>query len=257
MQNIINKIQSGEITNSQLLTELVNYDNKSSDEYNEIVGILESRDKSIAELEHVASKQHEAMLTQRSNEEIYKKNQIDLKKQSIAYQQKNQQLEHQLSVVKKEQKKQREQIKRNKSAMAQRDARIKKLEKQSKQDARGAKLHPLTTIYSKGESVLQVYPQPLELGIDGKQSKQIALLYTNRKGCFVTAFLDNNHEVAFSSFVNQDAEIADRTRALIQKNTMQVPNEVAEFCQTWLYRVNIINKMSLNEMDMACFDGDE
>jgi len=152
--------------------------------------------------------------------------------------------------MKKEAKASKEQIKRNKSALAQRDAKLKKLGKLTKES--GIKLHELNTVYCKGDDVLLIYPTKLTLGIDGVKQEQIALLYTDRKGCYTTAFLNNDDKVAFTTFISDTADISDQTRKLINKNCMSVSDDAAEFAQQWLYRVNRAQNMKLNAFDIAC-----
>jgi hypothetical protein len=251
MQNIINAIQSGDITNNKLLQDLTIYNDKVVDEFDEVMDALENRNTSLDEQSHVLKKQHEALLKQDSDKKIFLKNEDDLKKQSIAFQVENKNLKHQLSVMKKEAKASKEQIKRNKAALAVRDSKLKKVNSHTKET--GIKLHELNTIYCKGEDVLLIYPTKLTLGIDGVKQEQIALLYTDRKGCFTTAFLDNNDEVSFSTFISDKADISDQTRKLINKNCMNISDDAAEFAQQFLYRVNRVQNMKLNQFDLTCF----
>jgi len=241
MQNIINEITE----------KLAEYESKSVDDYNEIHDTLLLRDKALAEQYEVLEKQHLALLKQDADKKIFLKNEGDLKNQSIAFQVENKNLKHQLAVMKKEAKASKEQIKRNKAALAQRDAKLKKVSKPIKEG--GIKLHELNTIYCKGEDVLLIYPSKLTLGIDGVKQEQIALLYTDRKGCFTTAFLNNDDEVAFSTFIDDKADISEQTKKLINKNCMKISDESAEFAQQWLYRVNRVQNMNLNQFDLTCF----
>ena len=241
MQNIINEITE----------KLAEYESKSVDDYNDIHDTLLLRDKALAEQYEVLEKQHLALLKQDADKKIFLKNEGDLKNQSIAFQVENKNLKHQLAVMKKEAKASKEQIKRNKAALAQRDAKLKKVSKPTKES--GIKLHELNTIYCKGEDVLLIYPSKLTLGIDGVKQEQIALLYTDRKGCFTTAFLNNDDEVAFSTFIDDKADISEQTKKLINKNCMKISDEAAEFAQQFLYRVNRVQNMNLNQFDLTCF----
>jgi len=251
MENILKAIQSGDMTDNKLLELLVKHEDKNVDDYNEIHDTLILRDKALTEQSAILKKQHEALLKQDGDKKIFQANEQSLKTQSIAFQVENENLKHQLSVMKKEAKASKEQIKRNKAAIAQRDAKLKKASKPTKET--GIKLHELNTIYCKGEDVLLIYPTKLTLGIDDVKQEQIALLYTNRKGCFTTAFLDNNDEVAFSTFIDDKAEISEQTRKLINKNCMQISDDAAEFAQQFLYRVNRVQNMKLNQFDLTCF----
>ncbi len=251
MQNILELIQSGDITTNKLLQSLVQHEDKQVEEFNEVITTLEERDTQLQEHSDILAKQHEALLKQEKDKKTLIANEQDLKRQSVSFQQENKTLRHQLEVAKKEAKATKEQTKRNKAAMKVKDQKIAAFGKK-KAPAQDGQLHPLNTVYCVGESVLLIYPQPLELGIDGTKSKQITLLYTNRKGCFLTTYLDNENNVAFSHFINEDADISDRTRKLIIKNTLGIPDDVAEFAQSWLYRVNIVQKMNLEPLDLIC-----
>ena len=254
MQNIINKIQSGDITNNQLLQDLTVYNDKVVDEFDEVMDALDDINSKLEEQNYILEKQNEALQVQEKNKAVLLKNEEDLKKQSVLFQQKAANLEHQLKVTRKELKTSKEQIKRNKAGIAQRDAKIKKLESKSKGKViTDETLQPLTTVYSKDEDVLLIWPSQLELGVNGKKSKQTALLFTDRQGCYVTCFLDENNEVGFSTPIRNDAEISDRTKLIIQKNCLQVSNETAEFAQDWLYRVNVIQKGIIKPIDLTCF----
>lgn len=256
MQNIINKIQSGDISQNFLIDALIQHENKSVDEFNEVMDALDDRNSKLEEQNYILEKQNEALQVQEKNKAVLLKNEDDLKKQSVLFQQKAANLEHQLKVARKELKASKEQIKRNKKSMTAKDARIKRLERQGKGKViTDETLQPLTTVYSKDEDVLLIWPSQLELGVNGKKSKQTALLFTDRQGCYVTCFLDENNEVGFSTPIRNDAEISDRTKLIIQKNCIQVSNETAEFAQDWLYRVNVIQNGVIKPIDLTCFKG--
>ena len=116
-------------------------------------------------------------------------------------------------------------------------------------------LQPLTTVYTKGEEVLLIWPSQLELGVNGTKSKQTVLLYTDREGCYTTCFLDENNEVGFTTPIRNNAEISEQTRKLINKNCMQISEECKDFAQSWLYRLNVIQKGTIKPIDMTCFKG--
>jgi hypothetical protein len=250
MENILKAIQSGDITDDKLLELLVKNENKNVDDYNEIHDTLLLRDKALNEQSSILEKQHLALLKQDADKKIFIENEGSLKAQSIGFQVENKNLKHQLAVMKKEAKASKEQIKRNKAAIAQRDAKLKKASKPAKES--GIKLHELNTVYCKGEDVLLIYPSKLTIGVDGVKQEQIALLYTNRKGCFITAFLNNDDEVAFSTFIDDKADISEQTKKLINKNCMNISDDAAEFAQQFLYRVNRVQNMKLNAFDFAC-----
>ena len=93
MQNIIEQLQSGDITNNQLLQQLTTYENKVVDEYNEVIEAIEDRNTKLEEHSMVLEKQDQALRKQQSNEKTLIKNQDDLKKQSVAFQLSNKTLE--------------------------------------------------------------------------------------------------------------------------------------------------------------------
>ncbi len=59
MQNIIEKIQSGELSQKQLIAELVAYENNTVDEYNAVVDIAEQHQAQITALEKAAAAREE------------------------------------------------------------------------------------------------------------------------------------------------------------------------------------------------------
>lgn len=254
MQNIIEKIQNGDITDNELLTAIVANENKHVDEYNNVSTLLGLRDEEITNQNYTLLMQDKAIRKQVDNETIFKKNQTDIKKQSVAFQLENKTLKHQLAVLKKEAKATKEQTKRNKASNNALTAKIERLQK-SKPKTDKTALHEMACVYSKGRDVLLVYPAKLELGIEDKRQDQVVLLYTDRKGCFVTVFLDNEDEVSCSSYINDDANVADRTKVLIRKNSMTISKEAAEFAQTWLIRVNRMQNMQIQPIDLTCFEG--
>ena len=255
MQNIIEKIQDGDITNNKLLQELTTYENKVVDEYNAVIDAIEERNTQLEEHSHVLEKQDQAIRKQQENEKTLLKNQEDLKKQSIAFQLSDKTKEKQIIVLRKEAKAAKEQQKRNLAAAKAKDARIKKLEAElAKTKKADNQISPLNTIYSKGQDVLLIYPSKLTIGVDGSKKEHTCLLYTDRLGSFVTVFLDNENEVAFSSYVKDRDSVNSRTLALIDKHCMAVSEEAAKFAEEWLYRVNILNKGVINPIDMVCYN---
>ena len=251
MQNIIDKIQTGDISNNQLLQQLTTYNDKTVDEFNEVVDKVEELSDSLESQNNILVKQHAALLKQDNDKKIFQANEESLKKQSVAYQLENQTLKRQIVIMKKDTKAIKEQVTRLKASSKLRDSKIKKLEK-AKASKKDTKMDALDTIYCKNQDVLVVYPAKLLLGFEDSKQQQVVLLYTDRKGCFVTCFLNSDNEAAFSSFIDEDAGISDQTRKLINKNTLQVPDDVAEFAQQWLYRINVIQKMEINAIDLVC-----
>ena len=242
MQNIINNLDDW--NKKTLIAELVAFNDKTVDEYNEACEIVENNQAYIAEIESkntdcmaALAKQHEALI-------MLKKNKDTLLNRTTIAQNKCDSLEHQLSVLRKESKAQREQIKRNKAAIKQRDAKLSKLEKfkGKKEDT----VKPMKTVYLRDTHVLQVYPSRIE----GKFGDQVVLLYSPMNGCYVTCYLDENNELSHSSFINDDSKASERTIALINNNTMQIPDDVKEFAAVWLYRVNVKQKRTLMTSDL-------
>ena len=244
MQELINKINSGELSNKQIIEELVVFNDKTVDEYNEACDIIENSrahleelEKTNAEYEHTLKMQHEALLKLKTNQDL-------IKNKTTIYKNKAESLEHQLSVMRKENKSQREQIKRNKAAIKQRDAKLAKLEKfkGKKEDT----VKPMKTVYMRDNHILQVYPSRIE----GKFGDQVVLLYSPMNGCYITCFLGENNELTHSSFINSDSTASERTKTLIKNNTMQIPDDVKDFAVSWLYRINIKQKMILAPSDL-------
>lgn len=251
MQNIIDMIQNGDITNNQLLQKLTTLHNDNCDEVDGLQTLLSLKDKALEEQSYILVKQNEALQVQDKNKSTLLLNEQSLKQQSVSFQLECKNLKHKLNVLTNEAKAAREQTKRNKAAIKLRDDKIARLEKAKSEDVN--LLGSLATVYSKGDDVLLIYPARLTVGVDGKRQEQAVLLYSNREGCFVTCFLDNDDEVACSTFINNDAPIKEQTRALINKHTMSMSDEAAVFAQSWLYRVNRVQGMKINKIDMACF----
>ena len=243
MKNIIEKL-------SEILIE---HENKSVNDYNNIFDENETLRSTIKELEHIVTTQHEAILKQTHTESTLKKVSESSLKQATAAILKLSETNHKLSVSKKDDKAKKEQVVRLKASNKVLESKVKRLEKK-KPSTQNDKLQPLTTVYCKGDDVLLVFPSLLEFGVDGEKKKQATLLYTNKTGCFVTCFLKNDNEVSFSTPINDKSEISQQTRNLIEKNCMSIPNEAADFAQSWLYRVNIQQGTTINPIDLTCFN---
>ena len=74
MQNIINDIQSGDITGNKLIELLVKHEDKNVDDYNEIHDTLILRDKALTEQSAILEKQHLALLKQDGDKKIFEAN---------------------------------------------------------------------------------------------------------------------------------------------------------------------------------------
>lgn len=244
MQTLIEKITA----------QLVEHENKSVEEFNAVFDENETLRKSLSDAEHVLMVQNEAITKQAKSESNLKLSLDDLKKQSVAFQLENKTLMHQIIAMRKEARAQREQVKRNKAANTTLKARVERLQKTKAADGTNT-ISNLTCIYSVGDDALFVFPNPLTIGVDGTVDKQVILLYTNHSGCFVSVFLDSNDEVGASTFINKDSDIADRTKELIKKNTMQISDTAAEYAEQWLIRVNRHQRGRVNDIDLVCMKG--
>jgi hypothetical protein len=265
MQNIINDITA----------KLAAYENNQVDEYNEVVAALEESESrvaqyavtmleqnelikkqvaQIADKDNVLEVQHKAILVQDKNKNALVAHDSKLKKQAVAFQLENKSIKNQLEVNKKKLKSLKEQIKRSENAIQARDIKIKNLESRVKHSKSGD-LGQLTTVYSKGNDVLLVYPSKLTIGTDAGKKEQVVLLYTNREGCFVTCVLGENNELNCSTFIDNNADISDRTKSTINRYTMSITSEAEAFAKEWMHRVNVTQKMQLHPADIKCFKG--
>ena len=234
---------------AKLSEQFLTFANDQTDEYNGIMDIVDSKNNDIQDKDNVLANQHKARLVQQEHErKILDANKL-LNNQSRIYDNENKALKHQLDVLKKEAKTQKEQTKRNQKSIKAKEARIAKLEKGNKSDLQ---LQQLTTVYHKGNDQLIIWPRSMKIGIVGDEWEQTVLLYTNSRGCFVTLFLDRENEAHCSTFMNDFSGTKDQTRKLINKNTMQVPEEVAEFAKNWMYKVNVMNDGKLEPIDLIC-----
>lgn len=267
MQNIINLIESGDITNNDLLTKLIEYENEQVNDYNKLIDKNHELQQSVDDIQHTLEMQHEALLLQDENEKILRANEKDFEAANksltagikaledkamqaiaIAKERKTaaETAEHQLKVARKEIKAFKEQVKRNKAAMSVRDAKLAKLEKQATEHRKSAKtMGELVQIASIENEQLLMFPT--RQIVNGK--RQSVLLYTNGSGCYLTAHLVDG-QPAFSNFINKDCNLAERTKQMIINNCMDASPRIQEISAQWLYKVNIMQNCDVKLDDM-------
>lgn len=118
-----------------------------------------------------------------------------------------------------------------------------------------ADIPQLNTIYDAKEEVLIVYPQIHRMNNGTSIVEQAVLLYTDRRGCFLTVCLDDNNEATFSSPLRPN-NLSERTIETYRKHSISPSKEVQEFATKWLYRINIEQKTKVEKVDLVKFTGE-
>lgn len=245
--------------------------NKDVQEYNSAINDIESLEAEVARLKAtnaesdlVLKNQHEALQvldkSNRSLEAAYnaaKKDMTLLQSQITMLNRELKAEKHKNEVAKKELKPLREQVKRLKAANVAKDKSAKK-SNAIKLDKDGCIANPdlgwLYTCFinkqSDYEEILQVYPHRLTLRHeDNSVSEQYTLLYTDKRGAYITAALEDENLVWSEQLVFDDAT-PERTRTLASKFTMKPSKEAESFAKTWLYTVNIIQGGRIKPTDL-------
>lgn len=277
MQEIINEVIAGTLNTNQLLTKLHTFGDDSAKEFNalfdesamqkSIITDLEAlrveHEKALTETGQVLKAQHEAVELQAANEKALIKNNEMLKK--IAMTERNNYTvlkeaslakDLAISTTKKELK---EAKKKEKDAKALNIIKQKKIDrlmknKPSKELPIEGMIH---TVYAVNDEIFQLYPPTLTCGLGGKvQDKMVVLLFTNRNGCFITAsYFDD--DIIFSSWLNPDNTLAEKTLKTIENNTTLPSDEAKDFALSWLRRVNVTQKGKLTKRDTLTYRGNE
>ena len=157
--------------------------------------------------------------------------------------------DHELTVLKKEKKALKEQVKRLQAANKAKEA---KLSKQTESKGINQSELPWFTVWERDDEVLIPCPKKLTMGTpDGKKDfgSQVTLMYSDKSGTYLTAILDDNNEVMFSSPVLFSDDTPERTKKICEKFTMKPSDEAREFCREWLYRINVVQKGIVKKSD--------
>ena len=247
MQNIINQIQSGDINTNQLLQQLTTYESKAVDDFNESLDRNDAIAKELESAHYTLKKQHEAILKQVDNEEIYKDNQAYYQSVNKAMIDSCKVSDHKLSVEKKEHKAAKEQIKRNKAAATMKDKKIDALTKQlDKLKTNQKSMGELVQIAHIEDEQLLMFPT--RQIVNGKRSA--VLLYTNGNGCYLTGHLVGE-KAAFSTFIKRDSKLADKTKIMIENNSMKPSERIEEIAGKWLYKINVMQNCDIKAEDLT------
>ncbi len=254
-------------TIDQIISELVNLNNSHVDEFNQLADTCELQQRELVDLNKwkadslkTLDAQHKAIEIQQQREQKLKaeSNMLSIKAG------KSESLEHELKVLRKESKTQKEQVKRLKAASVEKEKKIKRLEKSSIGGAiKGAvskqgfinnpdlgAIYTLFTNNSNNGEIIQLYPHSLTMRESDKEFKGYVLLHTDNSGAFTTVILNSDHESECVVPIRFSEDTPERTKNLCQKFVTMISPQAAEFCQQWLYRVNVIQQGKLNVSDL-------
>ena len=109
------------------------------------------------------------------------------------------------------------------------------------------------TIYSNSnlESLI-LHPQRHDVhSKEEHPDGSVVLLYTNNTGTYLTCAYSTQYGAAFSSFLNRDNNLADRTKNILMKNSIKPSIQIIEFAKKWLKKVNIDQQAVPNSIDVS------
>lgn len=161
-----------------------------------------------------------------------------------------------LKVANKDLKQAKQNASKHKASNASLLKRNERLTKEAKAERakRVVDIPQLNTVFEIENEVLIVYPQIHKMNNGTKMVEQAVLLYTDMRGCFLTAYLDENNEAVFSSPMRPN-DLSERTIATYRKHSISPSQEAQDFATKWLYRVNIQQKTKVERIDLVKFTG--
>lgn len=251
----------------EIVKELVDLNNHHVDEFNQLADTCELQQRELIDLNKWKSDSVKTLEAQHKAIEIQQQRESKLKAEAnmLAIKANNTSaLEHELRVLRKESKAQKEQVKRLKAANVEKEKKIKRLEKNSVTTvAKGVvskqgfidnpdlgAIYTLFTNNSNNGEIIQLYPHSLTMREYGKEFKGYVLLHTDNSGAFTTVMLNSDHETECIVPIKFAEDTPERTKNLCQKFVTMISPQAAEFCQQWLYRVNVIQKGKLKINDL-------
>lgn len=161
-----------------------------------------------------------------------------------------------LKIANKDLKQAKQNANKHKTNNATLTKRNERLTKEAKQErTKGvADIPQLNTIFEADNEILIVYPQIHKMNNGTSMVEQAVLLYTDRRGCFLTVCLGDDNEAIFSSPLRPN-DLSERTIATYRKHSISPSSEAQEFATKWLYRVNIQQKTKVEKVDLIKFTG--
>ena len=250
-----------------IIKELIDLNNNHVDEFNQLADTCELQQRELIDLNKWKSDSVKTLEAQHKAIEVQQQRESKLKAEAnmLAIKANNAStLEHELKVLRKESKAQKEQVKRLKAANVEKEKKIKRLEKSSVATVTkgivskqgfidnpdlGA-IYTLFTNNANNGEIVQLYPHSLTMREQGKEFKGYVLLHTDNTGAFTTVVMNSEHEVDCVVPIRFDDDTPERTKNLCQKFVKGISEEAKVFCQQWLYRVNVIQKGKLKINDL-------
>lgn len=244
---------------NEAVQAIIDHNNTQVDEFNELFDKYEAVENKNEELLKKQSKTDEVMNAQHK---AIKKNFEDnvALKQSLSTLKTTS--DHQIKQQNKELKELKDANKKLKAANNEKQKKIDRLLKSTKLkndplavDKDGFINHELGwlyTIYQSKEEVLQIYPHELTLGHQsGDKTVQIPLMYSNKSGSYLSAVLNADNELEWSSVIEFEDDTPERTKKTVNKFLSLKPSEkVQTIAKAWLYKVNIMQNRRIKQEDV-------
>ena len=244
---------------NEAVQSIIDHNNAQVDEFNELFDKYEAVDSENEELLKKQSKTDEVMEAQHK---AIKKNFED----NVALKQRLSTLkttsDHQIKQQAKELKELKDTNKKLKSANNEKQKKIDRLMKSTKLkndpiavDKDGFINHELGwlyTIHQSKDEVLQIYPHELTLSHEsGGKTVQIPLIYSDKSGSYISAVLNSDNDVEWSSVAVFEDDTPERTKNMVKKFLMLKPSkEVQAIAKAWLYKVNIMQNRRIKQEDV-------
>lgn len=147
--------------------------------------------------------------------------------------------------------------KKNNDTLSKKVTRLTKENKElaTSGNSNGGVIPPLNCVYSVDNEMLLIFPQRHVMHNGDSMIEQTVLLYTDLRGVYLTACLDDSYEAVFSSPLKPDCGLSERTVETYRKNSIRPSDEARQFASAWLYRVNVEQNMKVERVDMITFKG--
>lgn len=266
-----------------LVTEIHNAWNTECDQFDTMVDTLELRDSTIevqqrnidtltTREKHWRTQAEAANRASERNGSLYRNTKVDLDKTEKQLKK----VERELEVERKDHKKTKDQVRRNKTSGDKYKTRCDHLEKGHKElradisklelinKALNADLgkavnelakFKMATVWAEDGEALFILPNMLTVKIEGKKAprKAFTLLYTDSCGIWRQAAIGSDDKVSFSTFAQRE-DVSKRSTDIANKVLRTPSPAAAQIAQRWLYKVNVVQKGSIGMEDLDICD---
>lgn len=266
-----------------LVQEINDAWNRECDQSDTVFDTLEAREQEVRELQAKVDTLTTRESTWRNQAEtanrladrqgaLYRNTKVDLDKATKALEK----AERELDVEKKDHKKAKDQVKRNRDSSDKFKTRcahlekghqalradIGKLELDKKMLAESLTVSAnelarfkMATVWAENGEALFLLPNQLTINIEGKKAprKAYTLIYTDSRGIWRQAAIGNDNKVSFSKF-SYDDHSSKRSVDIANKVLRHPSPSAAQIAQRWLYKVNVTQHGSIALEDLDIYN---